>query len=265
MLESTVMSVGDDLWRVRVAPDDEKVLTLEQVDDLFRLGMIDENTMLWQEGMSEWLPLRVVAGLDDEADAAPPAAPTSQLPWPASQLPRPPTPPPPPTPLPPPPKSQLAPQPVRRDTLMPGWTSAPVQPQAPSQPPPPSARRAPTPPPPPVQSAPPPTPLSAPPPPTPLSAPPARSMPPPLNALPPAFPAPAPLPALQPARPVRANRLEWALIALAAVVGLLMTLHRNGVLPANFDAGLGGPGFGTPRAVDALVAKTPKLVNPTQP
>jgi hypothetical protein len=61
------------------------------------------------------------------------------------------------------------------------------------------------------------------------------------------------------------------LIALAAVLGLLITLHRNGVLASlfasagqaaafeRFETTLGGPGFGTPRAVEALVAKTPTL------
>ena len=64
---------AEDLWHVRVAPDDVKILTLEQVDDLFRLEVIDEDTMLWQDGMTEWLPLRVVAGLDDEeAPSLPP-------------------------------------------------------------------------------------------------------------------------------------------------------------------------------------------------
>lgn len=67
-------STSGDLWHVRLAPDEEKVLTLEQVDDLFRLDMIDETTMLWQEGMPEWLPLSVVAGLDDKPapEPAPP-------------------------------------------------------------------------------------------------------------------------------------------------------------------------------------------------
>jgi hypothetical protein len=64
---------AEDLWHVRVAPDEVKILTLEQVDDLFRLEVIDEDTQLWQEGMDEWLPLRVIAGLDDEpAPSLPP-------------------------------------------------------------------------------------------------------------------------------------------------------------------------------------------------
>jgi hypothetical protein len=57
------------------------------------------------------------------------------------------------------------------------------------------------------------------------------------------------------------------LIAVAAVLGLLVTLHRNGALHAllasagqesayqSLEGALGGPGFGTPRAVEALVKK----------
>jgi hypothetical protein len=52
-------------------------------------------------------------------------------------------------------------------------------------------------------------------------------------------------------------------------LGLLVTLHRNGVVHtllasagaqstyASLEAALGGPGFGTPRAVEALVKTTP--------
>lgn len=340
MLEPAIMS-GDDLWRVRIAPGEEKVLTLEQVDDLFRLEMIDENTLLWQEGMSEWLPLRVVAGLDESEDAAdaeeiraaapaalpvPPsglAAPPSGLPPPPAGLSQPPSrlPPPPPAALPAPTKSQTPPAvappaPIRRDTLMPGWTAAPT-PLKSEPPPPPSARRAATPPPPVAQSAPPPPTRSAPPPPprppTPSAAPPAfgsvhpplGSAPPPLRSAPPALgSAPPPLrsapPALgsappplsnppppplegglpvfpqatptgfaRPAPPARGTRMESMLIGVVALVGLLVTLHRNGVIHSvlasagaqnvsqSLEAALGGPGFGTPAAVEALVKKTP--------
>jgi hypothetical protein len=58
------------------------------------------------------------------------------------------------------------------------------------------------------------------------------------------------------------------LIGLAVVLGLAVTLHRNGVLQAlagssyaGVETALGGPGFGTPRAVDALIAKTPKVAS----
>jgi hypothetical protein len=71
----------------------------------------------------------------------------------------------------------------------------------------------------------------------------------------------------------RGSRAETLLIGLAASLGLLIALHRNGAVAALFtstgqaaaynglEATLGGPGFGTPRAVDALVAKTPALAS----
>jgi hypothetical protein len=63
--------------------------------------------------------------------------------------------------------------------------------------------------------------------------------------------------------------MESVLIGLVAVLGLLVTLHRNGVVHsvlasagaqsayASLETALGGPGFGTPAAVEALVKKTP--------
>jgi hypothetical protein len=62
-----------------------------------------------------------------------------------------------------------------------------------------------------------------------------------------------------------ANRTEVLLIGFVALLGLMVTLQRNGVLAAwlasagqgaayaGLEASLGGPGFGTPRAVEALV------------
>jgi len=57
-----------DLWHVLLGPGETKVLSLEQVDDLFRLDIISAETPVWQPGMTEWLPLSVVAGLDDDED-----------------------------------------------------------------------------------------------------------------------------------------------------------------------------------------------------
>jgi hypothetical protein len=67
--------------------------------------------------------------------------------------------------------------------------------------------------------------------------------------------------------PARANRTETVLIAVAALLGLMVALQRNGALAALFasagqgaayaslEAALGGPALGTPRAVDALVSQ----------
>jgi hypothetical protein len=227
------MAAEDERWHVRIAPDEVKLLTLEQVDDLFRLDMIDENTLLRQEGSSEWLPLRVVAGLDEDEPASIAAVPSA--------------PPPPPPPLPAP--SERAPF-VHSPSFAPPPVSARVpnalpKPPSPSFTPPPSVA-----------------------PPAPRVAPPAPSVaPPPRSFAPPALSFTPPQVAL--AQPTRASRGEVWLIGLAALLGLLVTLQRNGALAAllasagqaagyaKLEASLGGPGFGTVRAVDALVAKTP--------
>jgi hypothetical protein len=218
-----------------MAPGEVKVLTLEQVDDLFRLEMIDGDTLLRQDGTEEWLPLRVVAGLDDEAPAPPVRS----------------APPPPPAPLPPP--VQSAPPPA---ALPPADAAAPFTHSPSFTPPPPSTF---------ARSVPPsaPAPSFTPPPPSV----PAPSFTPPSLA-PPVIASLAPLPFTPPASPTRASRMESVLIGLAALLGLVVALQRNGTLATLFasagqgaaytrlEASLGGPGFGTPRAVDALVSQT---------
>ncbi len=292
------MSVeAEDLWHVRVAPDDVKILTLEQVDDLFRLEVIDEDTQLWQEGMEEWLPLRVVAGLDDEEAPSPPpiSAPPPRspalaqtAPWPppaaASQRPLPPaTVPPPPSVRPPMSRPPAPPAPPsRRPAPGSNWPSpiastqpASVRPSALAATQPVSSFPAPI-----GSSLPPPT---RPPPPGSVPVPGAlRSQPPPsARAAVPASFAPAPssfIPPSVPAiatpftPPTRTSRVEVALIGLAMVAGLGVSLHRNGTVQTalasagqtsayeNLEKSLGGPGFGTPRAVEVLVAKTPAVV-----
>jgi hypothetical protein len=205
-----------------MAPGEVKVLTLDQIDDLFRLDLIDGDTLVRQDGTEQWLPLRVVAGLDDldeEANeqAAPAPPPARSAPPPAVRS----APPPPPAPLPPP------------DTAAPFTHS-------PSFVPPPAAARS-----------------------MPPSAPPPLTAPPPL-----VIARPAPLPFTPRAAPTRASRVESLLIGLAVLLGLVLTLHRNGVVAAlaesagqspaytKLEATLGGPAPGTPRAVTALVNAT---------
>jgi hypothetical protein len=54
----------DDLWHVQLASGDVLLMTLEELDDSFQNGVINENTFLWQEGATNWVTLREVAGLD---------------------------------------------------------------------------------------------------------------------------------------------------------------------------------------------------------
>lgn len=64
-------SAGEDgLWYVAIASDDIKTMTLDQLDDAFRLGVITAETSVWTEGMEAWAPLREVAGLEDGDDSS---------------------------------------------------------------------------------------------------------------------------------------------------------------------------------------------------
>ena len=84
----------EDAWHVAIAPDDVKVVSLEQLDDMFRLSLVDSETKVWQPGMRGWVSLGEVAGLDDEP-APPPKRTHPKPPSPRSA-------PPPPRSLPPP-------------------------------------------------------------------------------------------------------------------------------------------------------------------
>jgi hypothetical protein len=286
----------DDKWHVQLAPDDVKVVTLEQLDDLFRLSIVDAETKVWQTGMSEWLPLGVIADLDEKPPAEPkrshPKPPSPEAARAQSA----------------PPRAQSAPP--RAQSAPPRAQSAPPRPQSA----PPRAQSAP----PRAQSAPP-RPQSAPPrpqsaPPRPQSAPPrAQSAPPPAAARPQSVPqrsvphapshppaapgsfyphavAPTPAPlafaaptaAMTPAfaqpsvrplvvshapprRPARAG-VGRLLIGVALIAGVAISLYRNGLvhdaalavhqeaLYDRLEAALGGPAFGTLRALEQSAA-----------
>jgi GYF domain 2 len=57
----------DHKWHVVLSRDEVKIVSLDQLDDLYRLSIIDAETQVWQNGMSEWQALRVLAGLDEES------------------------------------------------------------------------------------------------------------------------------------------------------------------------------------------------------
>jgi hypothetical protein len=73
-------TVDNDKWHVQFSSDEVKVVSLEQLDDLFRLSIVDSETQVWQTGMAEWQPLRVIAGLEEQpappVKRAPPKPPT---------------------------------------------------------------------------------------------------------------------------------------------------------------------------------------------
>ena len=48
--------------------DDMKRMNVEQLDDAFRLSLVDASTMVWKAGMKTWQSLGAVAGIDDEPE-----------------------------------------------------------------------------------------------------------------------------------------------------------------------------------------------------
>jgi hypothetical protein len=221
----------DERWHVQLAPGDVRVLSIDQLDDMYRLDVIDDQTMVWKDGMGSWSPLGVVlAGDDDDGPVDPfgtpsfapaPLAPVSFAPAPLAPISSGPLPSFAPAPLAP---VSFAPAPLAPVSFAP----APLAPIA-------SAA----------------LPSFAPAPLAPVS----RFAP---TTPPVAFSIPAP--------PPRAGAGERWLVGLAIACGLFATLHRNDVLSqvahsAKQDAPfaqaeqrlLGGPGFGTVRSVEALL------------
>ncbi|MFZ5894288.1 MAG: hypothetical protein ACOY0T_24720 [Myxococcota bacterium] len=244
---------GDsELWYVATGPGETKLLTLEQLDDLFRLEIIDADTRLWQPGMREWLPLSVVAGLDEPSKPVAPPPPSARVP----RAPSPPT------------RSGPPPAPVRA-------APAPVRPlPAPA----PAPRPAPLPAPISMNSLPPgrPVPVSVTastwPAASPVSAAPARNpFAPPESLRPITFSQP---PRVQPSGSGGFGRF---VLMLAVLSGVGVTLYRNDMLRRaavaagqektylKLEAALGGPGFGTPRAVAALLTPSSSVAAATLP
>lgn len=184
--------IDGEKWHVALAPGDVKVVSLEQLDDLFRLSIVDAETKVWQDGMTEWQPLRVIAGLDEPA------------PEPKRSYPKPPSP--------------------RAKSVSPAPASFYPESMA-------------------------------------------------LAATQPAFIAPLLVPEFASVRPLvaspvpsrasgRSGGFGRVLIGLALVAGVAVSLYRNGLvcetahsvhrgaLYARLEAALGGPSFGTLRAVE---------------
>jgi hypothetical protein len=65
---------SEDVWFVAVASDDIKQMSVDQLDEAFRLGIITGDTAVWTEGMEAWAPLGQVADLDSETSGSVPVA-----------------------------------------------------------------------------------------------------------------------------------------------------------------------------------------------
>src|SRR6185436_7463095 len=75
MVARTASLSEEDIWHVQVSDGDIPIVSLEQLDDLFRLDLIDDNVNDWQPGMPNWQPLKVIAGMDeDELKQVPPVS-----------------------------------------------------------------------------------------------------------------------------------------------------------------------------------------------
>lgn len=60
---------SEEVWFVAVASDDIKQMTIDQLDEAFRLGVITGDTPVWTEGMEAWSPLAQVADLDNQSSS----------------------------------------------------------------------------------------------------------------------------------------------------------------------------------------------------
>ncbi len=86
-------ALPSDVYYVMLAPGEVKTMSLEQLDDSYRLDVIALDTLVWQDGYTEWVPLGVLLGADDEpavsiAPSLAPAMPASSADWAPSNAPR---------------------------------------------------------------------------------------------------------------------------------------------------------------------------------
>ena len=65
------MSGDENLWYVKTSDGDVHRVTLDQLDEAFQAGRIDENVMVLAAGATKWAKLSALAGLDEPAPMAP--------------------------------------------------------------------------------------------------------------------------------------------------------------------------------------------------
>lgn len=66
----TASFADNEIWHVLIASDDMKRMNVDQLDDAFRLSLVDASTMVWKAGMKTWQRLGAVAGIEDEQPVA---------------------------------------------------------------------------------------------------------------------------------------------------------------------------------------------------
>ena len=65
------MSGDENLWYVKTDDGDVHRVTLDQLDEAFQAGRIDENVMVLAAGATKWAKLSDLAGLDEPAAVTP--------------------------------------------------------------------------------------------------------------------------------------------------------------------------------------------------
>jgi hypothetical protein len=89
----TASFADQEIWHVMIARDDLKRMNVDQLDDAFRLDIVDASTLVWKQGMDTWRRLGSIAGIDEEpetvirAPARPLAPPPPPRPQPRSLAP----------------------------------------------------------------------------------------------------------------------------------------------------------------------------------
>lgn len=74
-------TASEEQWMVAIAPGNVQMMDVEQLDAAYQAGQINDNTMVWTQGMDAWLPLaQVIGGGDDSAEAPAQPAPVAVAP-----------------------------------------------------------------------------------------------------------------------------------------------------------------------------------------
>jgi hypothetical protein len=69
----------EELWHVEVSAGDVKLVTLEQLDEAFNAGLVNDETRVWQEGMDSPARLGDLLGGDSDDESAP--GPSEEAAW----------------------------------------------------------------------------------------------------------------------------------------------------------------------------------------
>ena len=64
----TASFADPEIWHVLIASDDMKRMNVDQLDDAFRLSLVDTSTLVWKAGMKQWQRLGSVADIEEEPE-----------------------------------------------------------------------------------------------------------------------------------------------------------------------------------------------------